>query len=191
MLARVYARLVYYPTLAYNALLGRLLKVRNWWDRVNEHCILGAVPLGNDPARLKQMGVTGVVNMCEEYPGPEAAYQQLGIEQLWLPTTDFQHPSAEMVDRGAEFIERHKQQHGQVYVHCKAGRARSATVVLWWLVRFGGLSPMQAQQLLLKVRPHVNPRVYLRPVIGQLLQQRGAGQPTSGITAGGPPEGEP
>lgn len=171
MLARLYARTVYYPTLFWNMLLGRWLKVRHWWDRVNEHCILGAVPIGRDPERLKQLGVTGVVNMCEEYAGPQAAYETLGIEQLWLPTTDFQHPTPEMVEQGAEFIERHKRKGGQTYVHCKAGRARSATIVLWWLVRYGGMTPEAAQAKLLEVRSHVNPRVNQRPVIVQLYSQ--------------------
>jgi atypical dual specificity phosphatase len=76
-----------------------------------------------------------------------------------------------MVNQGAEFLERHKQQGGQVYVHCKAGRARSATIVLWWLVRFGGLTPQQAQQELQRVRPHVNPQVYQRPVIKELVRE--------------------
>ncbi len=173
MLSRLYARTVYYPTLAYNILLGRILGVRRWWDRVDANCILGAVPLRNDPAKLKELGVTGVVNMCEEYAGPKADYQRLGIEQLWLPTTDFQHPSAEMVERGAEFIEKHKQQGGCVYVHCKAGRARSATIVLWWLVRFGGMTPEEAQEKLLQIRKHVNPRVYQRPVIVELNSRLG------------------
>jgi atypical dual specificity phosphatase len=171
MLRRLVAVSLYWPTFAYNVFLGRFLKVRHWWDSVDEHCILGAVPLSGDPQSLKDMGVTGVVNMCEEYSGPKSDYQRLGIEQLWLPTTDFQHPSREMVEQGAEFIQRHKQQGGKVYVHCKAGRARSATVVLWWLVRFGGLTPVDAQQKLLKARPHVHARVYQRPVIQELNSQ--------------------
>lgn len=170
-LSWLYARLVYYPTLLYNILLGRVLRIRRWWDEIDEHCILGAVPLRGDPLRLKALGVTGVVNMCEEYAGPTREYDGLGIEQLWLPTTDFQHPTAEKVNQGAEFIERHKQRGGRVYVHCKAGRARSATIVLWWLVRFGGLSPAAAQSKLLERRQHVNPRVDQRPVIVELYRQ--------------------
>lgn len=170
MFARVYAKLVYYPTLAYNIFMGRILKVRRWWDRVDPNCVLGAVPLGSDPVRLKELGITGVVNMCEEYAGPVAQYESLGIEQLWLPTTDFQHPTAEMVQQGADFIERHKRQGGQVYVHCKAGRARSATIVLWWLVKYGGMTPQSAQEQLLAVRKHVNPHVFQRPVILSLLK---------------------
>lgn len=173
MFKRLIAQVLYWPTFALNVGLGRVLKVRRWWDQVDEHCILGAVPLSGDPEKLKQLGVTGVVNMCEEYSGPVSEYQQLGIEQLWLPTTDFQHPTREMIEQGAEFIERHKKAGGKVYVHCKAGRARSATIVLWWLVRFGGLTPQAAQTKLLEVRPHVLATVFRRAVIQELCQEYG------------------
>ncbi len=162
------ARTIFWPTLAHNYALGRILRRRNWWDRVDEHVILGALPFRRDVAKLKREGVTGVVNMCEEYPGPKRRYEEQKIEQLWLPTVDFNHPSAQFVEAGAEFIERHAQAGGTVYVHCKAGRARSATIVLWWLVRFRGLTPEAAQQRLLACRPHINPRIYLRPVIQEL-----------------------
>ena len=163
------ARGLFWPTLMHNFVLGRVLRVRHWWDRVDPHVILGALPFKRDAAKLQREGVTGVINMCEEYPGPTARYEQLGIEQLWLPTVDFNHPSEEFVERGAEFIERHAKSGGTVYVHCKAGRARSATIVLWWLVRFRGMTPEAAQRKLLAMRPHINPRVYLRPVIQQLF----------------------
>ncbi len=165
---RFWARAVYHPTLVYNMFLGRGLKLRRWWDHVDDGLILGAMPFRRDASRLKELGVTGVVNMCEEYPGPKIEYGRLGIEQLWLPTTDFHHPQAEYVELGAEFIERHVRADGCVYVHCKAGRARSATIVLWWLVRFRGLTPAAAQAKMLAARPHVNPHICERPVIQQL-----------------------
>ncbi len=165
------ARSIFGPTFAYNYLLGRVFKVRAWWNRIDPHVILGALPLARDAAALKAEGVTGVVNMCEEYRGPLQRYQELGIEQLWLPTVDFTHPTEEFVNAGAEFIERHAQRGGTVYVHCKAGRARSATIVLWWLVRFGRMSPLEAQRYLLEKRPHINPKVYLRPVIQNLYSK--------------------
>lgn len=151
--------------------MGRVLRVRRWWDRVDANVILGALPFRRDVAALKEEGVTGVINMCEEYSGPKERYTQLGVEQLWLPTVDFNHPSAEYVERGAEFIECHAKAGGTVYVHCKAGRARSATIVLWWFVRFRGMTPEAAQLHLLAQRPHVNPRVHLRPVIQELYRK--------------------
>jgi atypical dual specificity phosphatase len=165
------AKSIYYPTLSYNYLLGRMLRVRRWWDPVDDHVILGARPMRGDPGRLKLLGVTGVVNTCEELRGPLDEYRVLEIEQLWLPTTDFHHPSELNVQTGAEFIERHRQAGGKVYVHCKAGRARSATIVLWWLVRYQQLSPEQAQQRILQARPHSNREIFRRPVIQQLYTQ--------------------
>lgn len=165
------ARSIFLPTLGYNFLLGRILRQRHWWDFVNEQLILGALPFRRDAAKLKQLGVSGVINMCEEYPGPTGEYARLNIEQLWLPTIDFTHPRAEDVEAGAEFIERHVQASGKVYVHCKAGRARSATVVLWWLVRFRGMTPEVAQRHILAARPHVNPKIYMRPVIQDLYDK--------------------
>ena len=162
------ARTVYYPTLGYNYLLGRTLGVRRWWDPIDEHLYLGARPMRGDPDRFSGLGITGVVNMCEEMPGPVVDYERLGIEQLWLPTTDFQHPIADHVQQGADFIEQHRLDGGKVYVHCKAGRARSATIVLWWLVKFGKLSPEEAQRLILQARPHSNPYIFQRPVIQEL-----------------------
>ncbi|MFO1064410.1 MAG: dual specificity protein phosphatase family protein [Pirellulales bacterium] len=176
------AQLLYWPTLSYNYLLGRVLRVRRWWDHVDRQVILGARPFRRDAKRLKSIGVTGVVNMCEEYVGPLREYERLGIEQLHLPTIDFTHPLEEHVEAGAAFIERHVHTGGVVYVHCKAGRARSATIVLWWLVKFRGLSPEDAQAHLMRYRRHINPRVYLRPVIQELykrwLTERGAPDPT-------------
>lgn len=156
-------------------LLGRVLKVRRWWDEVDPQLILGARPIGRDPYRFKDLSVTGVVNTCEEFVGPQAAYARLGIEQLWIPTVDFNHPSRENVIAGADFIQRHAEQDGRVYVHCKAGRARSATIALWWLVRYRELEPEAAQQVLLRARPHANPRVYLRPVIQELYKELQSG----------------
>lgn len=162
------ARAIYTPTLGYNYLIGRVFRRRRWWDFVDPQLILGARPFARDAKTLKDLGVTGVVNMCEEIRGPIREYKALGIEQLWLPTVDFNHPVREFVERGAEFIERHVSEGGIVYVHCKAGRARSATIVLWWFVRYRDMTPEAAQLHMIKARPHINPRIHLRPVIEEL-----------------------
>ena len=164
-LQKFYARLVFYPTLAWNMLLGRVLKLRNWWDRVDSHLIVGAYPFSRDVEAMYEDGVRAVVNTCEEYAGPQAEYERLGIEQFRMPTTDFTHPSLSDVRSAVEFIERHIAQGHTVYVHCKAGRARSATVALCWLMHARLHTPEEAQDVLLTHRPHVNPRVFQRPVV--------------------------
>jgi atypical dual specificity phosphatase len=115
--------------------------------------------------------VRAVVNTCAEYPGPLAQYAAAGIEQLHIPTTDFTHPRLEDVQQAVEFIEQHTRQGHTVYVHCKAGRARSATVALCWLVKYRGFSPAAAQMQLLQKRPHVNAHLTQRPVVQQFITQ--------------------
>ncbi|MBP86563.1 MAG: phosphatase [Planctomycetaceae bacterium] len=159
------ARSLFVPTLGWNMLLGRVLRVRRWWDRVDEHLVLGALPLARDIPSLQEERVAGVINTCEEYAGPVTAYEQAGIEQLRLPTIDFTHPSLDSVQRGVSFIERHAATGNSVYVHCKAGRARSATIAICWLMAFRNLSPADAQQLLIDRRPHVNAKLTSRPVV--------------------------
>ena len=159
------ARLVFYPTLAWNVLLGRVLKVRNWWDPIDDYLVLGARPFASDVPALAELGVKGVVNTCEEYAGPVDQYKQYGLDQFHMPTIDFTHPSYEDVCAAVKFIETHVERNEKVYVHCKAGRARSATVAICWLMKSKNMSAAEAQQLLLEKRPHVNAHLTERPVV--------------------------
>ncbi|QDV70914.1 hypothetical protein Poly24_46470 [Rosistilla carotiformis] len=168
---RMYARGVFYPTLTWNMLLGRALKVRRWWDPIDPHVIVGAYPFARDVSLMYEQGVRAVVNTCEEYAGPQAVYDAMGIEQFRMPTTDFTHPKLEDIERAVEFVQSHVAQEHTVYIHCKAGRARSATVALCWLIKYRGQTPEQAQKILLERRPHVNPHVYLRPVVAEFAKR--------------------
>ena len=159
------SRMLFLPTLAWNVALGRIFSVRNWWDRVDEHLIIGALPFSSDAAPLAGEGVTAVVNTCEEYAGPVRAYERLGIVQLRLPTIDFTPPSLESAKRGVAFICEQIEKGGTVYVHCKAGRGRSATIVACWLMRTKGISPAEAQAWLSDKRPHVNQHLAERDVV--------------------------
>ena len=168
---RLYARSVFYPTLAWNYLLGRVLKVRRWWDQVDSHVIVGARPFRRDVLGLHDVGVRGVVNTCEEYAGPKIEYDRHGIEQLHIPTTDFTHPRLQDIEQAVEFIQRHVQQGDRVYIHCKAGRARSATVAICWLMKYRGLTAEEAQLQLLTARPHVHPQLAQRSVVIQFAEK--------------------
>ena len=159
------ARGLFWPTFSWNVLLGRLLRIRHWYDRVTPAVWLGALPCPRDVPRLAEMGITAVVNTCEEYSGPRAAYRRYGIEQLRIPTVDFTHPRLSDVTAAVDFMQSRIAGGGKVYVHCKAGRGRSATVVACWLMAAQGLNRDQAQALLLERRPHVNRHLADRPVV--------------------------
>ena len=167
----IYARTIFYPTLAWNMLLGRWLKVRNWYDFVAPKVIVGAFPFARDVKAMAADGVKAVVNTCEEYPGPVSEYDRYEIEQFRMPTVDFTHPSFEDVCEAVAFIESQVEQGHVVYVHCKAGRARSATVAICWLMKSEQIPAAEAQAILLKKRPHINPRLACRPVVKRLERE--------------------
>ena len=170
-LSWLYARTIFYPTLWWNMLLGRWLKVRNWWDEVDQDVVLGAFPFARDVDALAEIGVKAVINTCEEYAGPVEAYARHGIEQFRMPTVDFTHPSIADVTRAVAFIESHVQQGSRIYIHCKAGRARSATVAICYLMKRDGISKEEGQRVLNRARPHINQHLCSRPVVIEFEQK--------------------
>jgi atypical dual specificity phosphatase len=177
-LSRMFARSVFYPSLSWNYFLGRVVKHRRWWDRIDPFVIVGAYPFRRDVEGLYREGVRAVVNTCEEYAGPVVDYERHGIEQLHIPTTDFTHPRLGDVELAVEFVQRHVLSGNSVYIHCKAGRARSATVAICWLMKYREMSMEEAQKKLLAVRPHVNPRLTERPVVRQFAESLAAKKST-------------
>jgi|ERR1043165_1678308 atypical dual specificity phosphatase len=179
---RFLARLFFYPTLAWNLLLNRLVKDRRWWDWVDETVLLGALPFPADVAKLKALGISAVVNTCDEYCGPLRQYAAAGIEQFHMPTVDFFPPALEDIERAVKFIQTQAAAGRKVYVHCKAGRGRSATVVICYLIA-KGLTPEAAQKLMLERRAHVMPRVYKREVVQRFAEGLRSRAQSSGINA--------
>jgi hypothetical protein len=72
--------------------------------------------------------------MCDEYSGPVNAYKKLNIRQLHLPTVDHFEPSLSQMHEAVAFIESFRQRGEKVYVHCKAGHGRAASIALVWLL---------------------------------------------------------
>lgn len=102
-------------------------------------------------------------------------WADLGVKFLQLPTTDiFESPNQTKLQQGVSFINsflphdskikalpssRHElndtNETGTVYVHCKAGRTRSATLVGCYLMMKNGWSPEQAVDHMRNCRPHI------------------------------------
>src|SRR4051794_24321285 len=98
------SRLLFYPTLLWNLVLNRITSTRRWWDWIDESVLLGALPMRGHVAELKALGIGAVVNTCDEYAGPVAAYAATGIEQCCIPTVDFTAPTLEDVEKSVDFI---------------------------------------------------------------------------------------
>ncbi|KAL9268721.1 Phosphatidylglycerophosphate phosphatase PTPMT1-like protein [Drosera capensis] len=152
------ARLLFYPTLLYNVLRNKFQAEFRWWDRVDPFVLLGAVPFPSDVPRLKELGVSGVVTLNESYETlvPTSMYFDHGIGHLVIPTRDYLFaPSCSDICLAVDFIHKNASCGHTTYVHCKAGRGRSTTVVLCYLVQHKGMTPDVAYSYVKSIRPRV------------------------------------
>merc|ERR1711931_15502 len=113
---------------------------------------------------LQEENIKGVVSMNENYElkmfsNTKEDWEKLGMANfLQLPTTDIFHaPSVEKLVEGVEFIKSVVDQdtESSVYVHCKAGRTRSATLVGCYLMTTYNLNPEDAVKFMKAKRPHI------------------------------------
>ncbi|XP_026705145.1 phosphatidylglycerophosphatase and protein-tyrosine phosphatase 1 [Athene cunicularia] len=105
--------------------------------------------------------VRAVVALNEEYETrflccSAQEWEAMGVEQLRLSTVDLTGvPTLENLRKGVEFILKHRACGNSVYVHCKAGRSRSATLVAAYLIQVHHWSPQEAIEAIAKIRPHI------------------------------------
>ncbi|KAK7262150.1 hypothetical protein RJT34_29711 [Clitoria ternatea] len=152
------ARALFYPTLFYNVVRNKIQAEFRWWDKVDEFILLGAVPFPIDVPRLKDLGVRGVITLNESYETlvPTTLYYAHGIDHLVIPTRDYCFaPSLHDIRCAVDFIHKNALSGRTTYVHCKAGRGRSTTVVICYLVHYKLMTPDAAYDYVKSIRPRV------------------------------------
>uniref|UniRef100_A0A672QVJ3 Protein tyrosine phosphatase mitochondrial 1 n=1 Tax=Sinocyclocheilus grahami TaxID=75366 RepID=A0A672QVJ3_SINGR len=141
-ISSVLARILFCPTLAYNVVMEKISS-RDWYNRVDPTVILGALHFRSMTEELVQSEkVRGVITMNEEY------------ETKYFCNSAEVSASASSVTRSLPTIITYVNVQLRVllslYIHCKAGRSRSATIAALhcW-------SPEEACKMLASVWPHV------------------------------------
>ncbi|XWS35616.1 hypothetical protein CRYUN_Cryun20dG0012300 [Craigia yunnanensis] len=164
------ARALFYPTLLYNVVRNKIQSEFRWWDRVDEFILLGAVPFPADVPRLKDLGVSGVVTLNEPYETlvPTSLYHAHNIDHLVIPTRDYLFAlSFADICQAVDFIHENASLGKTTYVHCKAGRGRSTTIVLCYLLEHRHMTPHAAYEYVRSIRP----RVLLAPAQQQAVRE--------------------
>uniref|UniRef100_A0A7E4ZUB8 Phosphatidylglycerophosphatase and protein-tyrosine phosphatase 1 n=1 Tax=Panagrellus redivivus TaxID=6233 RepID=A0A7E4ZUB8_PANRE len=136
--------IAFYPSLAYNLVRNYVQPQRwQWYNRVDENLVLGALPFKSMVTELKENeNIGGVVCCTEEFETKaaynamdEAAWAKEGIKFHHVPMQDFTgSTSRHNLHSAVEFIDGVAKEGKSVYVHCKAGRTRSATVATCYLM---------------------------------------------------------
>jgi len=99
-----------------------------------------------DIARLREIGITAVVDCREEASDDELAMARNGVEFLRLPTPDAHTLTQDSLDRGVAWVRERMVQGGRVYVHCSHGVGRAPELGACVLVADGFL-PGRALEL--------------------------------------------
>lgn len=165
---------LYKVSLTYNAIMNVATNGWDWWNQIsipdsNEKIFLGALPISrtfasNDLISLTQEhNVGAVLSVVEHFemnsPGsvltPITANQwrHSGVQHKQLPSEDFKTMSLDAIEEGVEFIRKSVNQGLSVYIHCKAGRGRSALVLTCYLIKYHGFSAEDAIKHIQKDRP--------------------------------------
>lgn len=133
----------YEASLIYTLGINRL-KGANHWDTIIDNLILGGIPLGDDLTELADNnGVEAVLTLLEDFelkptlfsPVQAKDWEDKGVEVRHLKAEDFNPVPQEMIEEGVAFIEKKRAEGKTVYVHCKAGRGRSATIIVCYLLK--------------------------------------------------------
>jgi len=140
-----------------------------WWNEVIENLIIGAIPLLNWDhltTLVEMLGVKAVLSMNELHelstsglcsiPVTQEQWEEKGVEFMQIESEDFLPPSLENIDRGVEFVHVHIQQAHKTYVHCKAGRGRSAIIVICYLMKYHRQNVGEALSFLTAKRPQIH-----------------------------------
>lgn len=134
-------------------------------------------PLRNYLAKLSEINIDAVLSLNEPFelsygttrhdgsnnvlfdqltPVPPETWKRLKVAQKIIPTPDFLPVSPDLIEEGVKYIHRYLSQGKKIYVHCKAGRGRSVTVVAAYLIKYHLMSPDQAIEYIRQFRPHIS-----------------------------------
>lgn len=126
------------------SLLKTIQGDHNWWEEITPSIVLGAIPLENHISRLRTE-VNSVLTMLEPFEveaglvraAITSDWEQEGISHKHIHAEDFKGVPVDQIKDGVEFLRAQIEEGKKVYVHCKAGRGRSATIVVCYLLKYG------------------------------------------------------
>lgn len=157
---------------------------------ISDKLSLGPIPLKNkqDHEKLLKVDTTLVLTLLEEFEWQLSSFfsepltpedwttlnqENPELRQFIIQTEDFNPVSFENIQKSVAEIHDEIEKNGHVYVHCKAGRGRSATAVICYLLKYGK-SLHNLQEDLSSVTAAIEYVKTKRPIISINKRQRKA-----------------
>lgn len=119
---------------------------------VMDNVVIGSFELTRNPDRMKKEGFTHILNCCEEGSCGKA---KKSLEYLCLNAKDNDGYKIleNHFDKAKEFIDNALATGGKVYVHCRCGKNRSATIAVAYIVYKKKESLFDVAKRCLELRP--------------------------------------
>ena len=118
-------------------------------------------PLENHRKELLVLGVESVVSIVEEFekrpsivgtPITKSKWKEHNVNNIEISFPDFAQVSTEKLYQSALAIKQSLDKGYKCYVHCKAGRGRSAAAIVSYLCLFKDFTPQEALNLVKEKR---------------------------------------
>lgn len=164
--------------LAYEtSLLYTIQTEQQWynWIPAGGH-YLGAQPLNNmgHLEEILKLDIDSVLVLQEEFerrpglfntPVNDTQWTQNGIKVRWIQARDFKALQIDEFIEAVDFLLNESAQYRHVYVHCKAGHGRSASVMIAFVMRYYNWSYTSAYHYIYNLRPSININPHQRDAI--------------------------
>jgi len=164
--------ILYEVSLLYTITCSKIKKqARSWYTKIDDQIYLGAIPLKNKghlqeltqlAGKNQQLAILSAVEPWElttdtifSQPVTPEDWKKNFISQKTVPAIDFKSPTVEQIKQGVQFIKEQIKQGKKVYIHCKAGRGRSALMVACYYMDSKRWKPSQAIDFIKSKRPFV------------------------------------
>jgi len=124
---------------------------------VQPHLFLGDKKVAKDLDKIKELGITYVVNVTHElrnYFEHEPLFKYLKCDVLDSDQADI----SQYFEAAGQFIDEGLKEGNGVLVHCQQGISRSASVVIAYLMKYQGMKLSEAYTHLKKNRSQVKPK---------------------------------
>ncbi|XP_068658878.1 dual specificity protein phosphatase 1-like [Aristolochia californica] len=135
-------------------LVAKYAKEDNIPCKIEEGLFLGSVGVACNKELLKSLNVTHVLVVAQSLePAHPSDFIYKKVEVLDSPDTNIEQYFSECFD----YIDEAKRTGGGVLVHCFAGRSRSVTIILAYLMKKHHMSLAQALNFVKSKRPEISP----------------------------------
>lgn len=158
-------KIVYGISLFYNQIRYDFYSKKfSWWHKITDNIYLGALPLRKHIKLFKQLNISCVLSLVEDFERKDSFIAHPVRKKLWeknsivnrqFPFPDFRPVPLNILYDGASYLNKVINENRNAYVHCKAGRGRSASVVMSYFILFKSFKYNEAFDFIKSKRSHI------------------------------------